>query len=206
MMTKRLSDLADIYAGYLFANGVQPDPASPYFVLQLKDIKDAGNLNIPSIRVKIQSLPKTKYFLKKDDVIFSAKVRLQAIHIKQSLENVIISSQFFVIRPKTKLADSQYLSWFLNQSPAKKFLAKHTEGTNVLGVKLKNLSELPVIIMPEEKRNTLLILEELKLRRQTLTKELDNKINRLINLISSQLLATRSSKKCYLMQKYKVQS
>lgn len=187
MITKRLTDLADIYAGYLFTKGIQSDPTSCYSVLQLKDIKEAGDINIPSLRVSIQSIPKSKYFLKQDDVLFSAKVRLQAIHVKQSVENIIVSSHFFLIRPKTKLVDSRYLSWFLNQPPAKKFLAKHTEGTSVLGVKLKNLSELPVIIMPEEKRNALLALDELRHQHQTLTKVLDDKFNQLINSISSQI-------------------
>lgn len=187
MITKRLTDLADIYAGYLFTKGIQPDPTSFYSVLQLKDIKESGDINIPTLRVSIQSTPKSKYFLKQDDVLFSAKVRLQAIHVKQPIKNIIVSSHFFLIRPKTKLADSRYLSWFLNQPPAKKFLAKHTEGTSVLGVKLKNLSELPVIIIPEEKRNALLTLDELRHQHQTLTKVLDDKVKQLINSISSQI-------------------
>lgn len=191
MITKRLTDVADIYAGYLFTKGIQPDPASCYSVLQLKDIQSTGDINIPTLKVSIQSAPKLKYFLKKDDVLFSAKVRLQAIHVKQYVENIIVSSHFFLIRPKTKLVDSRYLSWFLNQPPAKKFLAKHTEGTSVLGVKLKNLSELPVIIMPEEKRNALLALDELRYQHQILTKKLDNKVNQLINSISSQFFGVQ---------------
>src|SRR3990167_4834927 len=100
MITKRLTDVADICAGYLFTKGIQPDPTSCYSVLQLKDIKEIGDINIPTLRVSIQSTPKSKYFLKQDDVLFSAKVRLQAIHVKQSVENIIVSSHFFLIRPK----------------------------------------------------------------------------------------------------------
>jgi restriction endonuclease S subunit len=143
-MQSLLKDLATIRSGRLFRGKIDPDPNGQYRIIQIGDVevdrklisRDLNRIDLPDI--------KPSQFVKKGDVLFISRgLRKQAVAVREELNNVITTSQIFVVRPRELLLP-EYLAWYLNQHPAQRYVAEHSSGTNVSLINMLTFGQLRI--------------------------------------------------------------
>jgi restriction endonuclease S subunit len=177
-----LKDVATIRSGYLFRERIKPDPSGQHRVVQVGDVRpDAGFSNGSLVRV---SLPDVKrgQILEKGDVLFISRgPRKLAIAITWPVENIIATSQFFVLRPDEKVLP-EFLAWYINQRPAQRYIEEHSTGTSASLINLEAIKRLPVEAPPVETQARITKIHQLSLREKELMEAIQNKRRELIEM------------------------
>lgn len=150
IMNIELKEIVDIKFGF---QG-QPDANGDVAYLQVKQFNDDGIL-INDIDEKIKVTEKAEtHLLQRWDVLFVAKGnRLFAWCYADDSIPAIASSSFFVLRPKNRNVDSNYLAAILNAPQYRNALLQLGGGSNILSIRKPELGsfEIPLIAMEKQK-------------------------------------------------------
>ncbi len=185
-MKALLKNLASIRLGYQVRKRITNEEDGICGILTLKDI-DQSHIRWDKL-FRTNDLVREDFLLKKDDILFPAKGKeMNSIYISEEVSPTIISSYFYIIRIKSRdQVLPGYLSWYLNQSPAQRYINQYIKGTVIHYINISSLEDLPIElpdISIQEK-----VIEIFKL--QNREKELNFKISKLKNKIIKQLLLT----------------
>ena len=177
-----LKDVATIRSGYLFRERIKPDAAGQYRVVQVGDVTpDAGFSNGSLVRVCMPDVKRSQ-ILENGDVLFISRgPRKLAISITWPVENIIATSQFFVLRPDEKVLP-EFLAWYINQRPAQRFIEEHSTGTSASLINLEAMKRLPVEAPPVETQARITKIHQLSLREKELMEAIQNKRRELIEM------------------------
>jgi len=122
-MQKNLKDLVEIQLGCQFRKKMEPDPQGACRVIQIKDFHGEGRLDVETLVRVEPALGWEKYLVSKGDVLFLSRGHKNpAFPIQENLDNTIASAHFFILRMKTDSVLSDYLAWFINQTPAQGYI------------------------------------------------------------------------------------
>lgn len=191
-MIIRLSDIADIHAGYPFRGTIAHDKNASVQVVQPKDISDLGELHLENLvktELKGKKLP---MWLQHGDILFIAKgIRTYATYVPEEIKDVICSPSLFQIRIQPSLRNSInpiFLAWQLNQKPIQQYFRQTAEGsaqTNIRKPVLANVElEVPVL----EKQNIIAKLYEASIKENALLHKLINNRQQQLNAIATDLI------------------
>jgi Type I restriction modification DNA specificity domain len=174
-MRSLLEKIAKIRAGYSFRGRIEPAPDGAYSVVQIRDLeegafpaaKDLMRTNLPDVN--------SNHLLQRGDVLFAARgVRKQAVVVEEVKPNTIFGSQFFVCEPKQGV-DPAYLAWYINQTPAQRYLEENATGSNVRIVTKEVLGRLPVVVPPLARQMKIADVYRLSLRERQLSAQIQEK-------------------------------
>lgn len=131
-MKTNLREIAKVFTGYQFRNGVPVEPHGSYRVLQTRDINNDGSIDIEkTARVELSEL-KPSQLLRSGDLVIPAKGnRHVTAEVTDAVGPAVASGSLFVIRPDRSIVEPGYLAWRLNQPDAKQYLDQHTTGATV---------------------------------------------------------------------------
>jgi restriction endonuclease S subunit len=168
-MHSLLRDMATIRSGRLFRGKIEPDSTGHYQVIQIGDIDVDRKLSYKDLtRISLFDI-KPSQLVQKGDVLFISRgLRKQAVAITEELNNVITTSQIFILRPYEMLLP-EYLAWYLNQLPAQRYLEEHSSGTNVSLINMEAFGKLPVRTPKLDIQQKIVQIYELCLRERELT-------------------------------------
>jgi restriction endonuclease S subunit len=175
-MKAKLSEIADITAGFLQRESKKPAELTTILIIQLRDLNVNGTIDYDHLRTEDIS-SKDKYpELFSGDVIFAAKgSKRSAGVIDRKLEGTTVSNHYLIIRIKDDFKSrvlSSYLACYLRQKPAMDYFDQCGSGSHIPFVSAAALKELEVELPPIEKQKTLAELGELIGREDKLEKEL----------------------------------
>ncbi len=148
-MQWKIKDFAQFFGGFQTRQGVKTQSDGGYFLVQIRDFGNSRTWLDPSNFAKVS--PKginPDSCLRPGDVLFLAKgARNFAYAIPESLPSPLLAgSYFFIVRPN-KSVFPPYLSWFLNQEPARRhFVQNATTGAHMPVVRRDDLENLKVPI------------------------------------------------------------
>ena len=147
-MQSRLQDIAEIRAGYSFRGRIEPVPGGHYSVVQIKDLDESPFFAAKElIKTDLKDVNES-HLLGPGNVLFAARgINKQAVMVDEVLSNTIAGSQFFVCEPK-EAVDGTYLTWYINQTPAQRYLEENAAGSNVRIVTKEALGQLMVTVPP----------------------------------------------------------
>jgi restriction endonuclease S subunit len=167
-MHSLLRDLVTIRSGRLFRGKIDPDPTGHYQVIQIGDIDVDRKLSYQDLtRISMPDI-KPSQLVQKGDVLFISRgMRKHAVAITRELDNVITTSQIFILRPYERLLP-EYLAWYLNQLPAQRYLEEHSSGTNVSLINMDAFGKLPVRTPKLEIQQKIVQIYELSVREREL--------------------------------------
>ncbi len=177
-----LKDIATIHSGYPFRERIKPDASGQYLVIQVGDITPDATLSKESLaRVKLPAAPRNQ-ILEQGDVLFICRgPRKQAVAIIEPVENTIVTSQFFVLRPAREVLP-EYLAWYINQRPAQRYIEEHSTGTSASLINLEAIKRLPVETPPVETQSLVTKIHRLSLREKELMEAIQSKRRALIEM------------------------
>lgn len=172
-----LKEIAEIRSGYLFSSGIQIEKQGNVKVIQLKDIDDFGRLRYKDLVTVKMDTPKELYLLKKGDVLFKAKSNKNIAGVwDKDIGTAIPTAHYFIIKLKKPLILPEYLTWFINQKPARKYLEMTSEGTHTIRiVKKKVLEEMEIVVPSLDIQGKIIRLYRLFLKEEEIMKQLLHK-------------------------------
>lgn len=168
--TTQLSELVEIYRGY---NASPKDEAEDgeYAVVKISDVQE-GKVDVDKLtRYSIKNNAKIDTNrIQQGDILLSVRgVNRKTALFISNRENVLLSQNFAGIRCG-KLLDPEYLILYFESPVAQFYFDKHTVGSTIVTLSVKDLNKLPVpLISIEEQRN---IVEAYKAEQLTIKEEL----------------------------------
>jgi len=171
-MSSFLKELVTIRSGRLFRGKIEADPNGIYQVIQIGDIEIDRKLTTDNLtRISLPDI-KPSQFVKKGDVLFISRgLRKQAVAIAEELNDVITTSQIFVLRPR-ELILPEYLAWYLNRHPAQRYLEEHSSGTNVSLINMETFGKLKIPTPNLETQRKVVRIHELGIRERELAESI----------------------------------
>jgi restriction endonuclease S subunit len=191
----KLKDIAEVQTGYQFRGKVEPDPTGTHKVIQIRDFDDGLNLKVAGLYAVTPKGDATRYAVSRGDVLFLSRGhRNYALPIKDSLQNTIVASYFFILRIKTKNVLPEYLAWYINQAPVQEYLhIMARQGTHMPLIPLSAFSDLEVELPGIETQKIIIKIGRLLEKEKELMGELQEKRLAIIKTIC--LKATKKKEK-----------
>jgi restriction endonuclease S subunit len=195
-MKKKITEITDIQLGYQFREKIEPVDDGTIRVIQIRDFDDHRILHKEGLsRVKIDK-PAEHYLINKGDVLFLSRGhRNWAASIIDDYEDTIAVSHFFVLEMRNASAIPEYIAWYINQTPAQKYLHNIARrGTHIPIIPLSAFEGLTVDLPDKETQKKIVELSDLMEKEKLLFDELQGKRSQLINAISLKAIKTNKEK------------
>ena len=149
-----IKEIAQLSMGTNFRSGHEASGSDDLFVVQMKDL-DNTSVNIDTLEKLNLKTPRNVTFLKPGDIIFRSRGRTTtAVIVPSNIGNAVLSAPLFLIRAKDiSRVLPGYLCWYINQTPAQRFLYQRTEGSALKMITLKHLGDLEIPLPALEVQN-----------------------------------------------------
>ena len=171
---KKLSDIAQIFSGYSFREGIVPDINGKTFILSGKHIRK-WDISFESL-VTINIDPQGHTYLRKNDIVFKSKGPEHiGVLVEKDYNNILAAAPLMIIRLNPAIEDIQphFLSWFINSQKAQRYFNQFSSSTTIRSITKSDLSELLIPCPP-------LIIQ----KRIVAFNQLRNREEQLINILS----------------------
>ena len=144
-MQAAIKEFAQLSMGTNFRPHHGDAGAEGLFVVQMKDL-DNTSVKIETLEKLTLKPPRNVTFLKPGDIIFRSRGRTTtAVIVPKNIGKAVLSAPLFLIRVKDKSSVlPEYLCWYINQTPAQRFLYQRTEGSALKMINLKHLGDLEI--------------------------------------------------------------
>ena len=180
-MNKKLKDIANISAGYIFRSEVESNINGNVNLLKSKALSGDEYVHITPEDLQRVSVDKVKLenIIKSGDVLFKAKgLTNEALFIEEVPNNTIVSSLYFIVRVSDKTIKPEFLTWYLNQKIIGVYLKKYagfTPGATISSVSKNVLEDLKVVIPSMEDQEKIVKFQELSIKEKKLMDEIYQK-------------------------------
>jgi restriction endonuclease S subunit len=184
-MKQKIKDIAEIQIGYQFRGRIETVPDGTHKVIQIRDFDEFHNLRVADLYKVTLKYDAERYMVNKGDILFLARGhRNYAIPIKDSLEDTIAASYFFILRLRNKNILPEYLAWFIKQAPAQAYLHNIARrGTHMPMVPKSAFEDMPVNIPDIKTQKTIIELDNLLVKERSLLNQLQEKRTQFIKTV-----------------------
>lgn len=146
-MKASLSDISEIQVGYQSREGIRAHPDGSHFLLQARDFNNLHQIDWSNLSRFTPVGSTTKSEIQQGDVLFLARGQDNfAYSVARSVDHVLAANSFYILRPDKATILPDYLSWWLNQTPAQKYIRLNRSGSSLPFLSVSALSCLEVPI------------------------------------------------------------
>lgn len=197
IMKQKIKDITEIQIGYQFRGRIETDRNGTHKVIQIRDFDEFQNLRVADIYKVNLKYDAERYMVNKGDILFLARGhRNYAIPIKDSLEDTIAASYFFILRLTNENILPEYLAWFIKQAPAQAYLHNIARrGTHMQMVPKSAFENMPVDIPDIETQKTIIELDNLLEKERYLLNQLQEKRTQFIKAICLKAVKNKDKNK-----------
>ena len=162
-----------VRTGYSFRAALDSDPAASVGVIQMKDLGDAGEVDLASLaRVSVDVRPESRV-RQRDIVVRSRGDRATCALVAGDPGCAIVAAPLLLVRVVDQRVLPAYLSWYINQAPTQAHLAKRSEGSNVKMITKRTLLDLEIAVPELDRQRDIVALASLWARHRGLESELE---------------------------------
>lgn len=172
--TARISDLAQIRAGYQTRKGLQERTDGSHTLLQIRDFNNERTaVDIAGMARISPSAVSQELVLREGDVVFLAKgAKSFGFAVADLPEPSLAASCFFIVRPSRRV-DPAYLAWYLNLESTRRTIARQVgQGTRIPVVRRQLLEDLEVPLPSLQSQRLIAAVAELADQQQRLLAQL----------------------------------
>lgn len=151
----KLGDLANIRSGLVLSRKLAKEPtAYKYNALNFRSIRKDNTIDISELDAyDATERLKEDYLSQKDDIIVRLTAPYNAILIDDSTSNIVISSNFLLIRVNKERLSPEYLFWYLNTEKSKRAIYKEMTTNMLAAVNARYFTELNLEPISLENQN-----------------------------------------------------
>ncbi len=123
------------------------------------------------------------YEIQSNDILFLARgTEHKAICVGSEIApNLLASSNFYIIKVKDPFMLPCFLSWYMNQKPAREYFEVNTAGATISYISKPALAALPVPVIPIEKQQAIVKIAQLRDRERVIEQHLSRLRDRLVD-------------------------
>lgn len=180
-MKRTLKDISRIQPGFSFRGRIEPQTSGDVRVVQIKDIGGDGKLlTADLIRTEAANL-RPEYLVRQGDVLFTTRgLSRRAAFVRESLDATMYVAQIFAVRDLEPGIEPEYLTWYLNQTPAQDFLDTYSTGAFIQNIRRDVFENLPVSVPSIETQKMIVEIDQLRQRESQLRAAIKEKRDQLV--------------------------
>ncbi len=145
----------------------------PYTQLTLRSFTQQGILEFDELTPFHANQPlDERYLTQENDVVMRLTAPYTAILIDQKAVNLVVTSNFIILRPKDDQIVPQYLCWLLNSHGVKRSLENASTSVVMRSVGPQRIGALPFVLIPQKQQQCIGQMECLMRREQQLLTQL----------------------------------
>jgi restriction endonuclease S subunit len=169
----RLKDIADIRSGYPFRRGIEASKDGKYRIVQIKDVAGVGELDEHElVRTDIDDV-RPDQLVRPGDVLFGSRgSRKHALAVRKVPENTVFSYQVFAIKMGHAVVP-EYLSWYINQQSAQRYIEENSMGSYVTTISKKTLGDMEIAVPPVKVQERIVGIARLFEKEKTLVGKIE---------------------------------
>ncbi len=183
----KLTNIADIRAGFSFREGLSKTIAGELPVIQFKDVSNIYLDDVSSCLSISDKKIKPTHFLRFGDVLLSNRGTYKASVFK-SKERCIASGVFFILTIKEKIFLPEYVAIFLNSNEGQKALFERQNSAGVQSIIRSELDQVEIPLVPIDKQKQIIDLFLLYERELNIMDNIKRKRKNMLNSILSQTI------------------
>ena len=149
---KQISDLVDIRSGYTFRTAIDSFPEGDTEVIQTSDLGFQFDFDR---RPRVEFPGGDKHFLKKGDILVSARGLPKATLFKDDNLKAVASSSLFVLTPKYPYVNSEFIAMFFNSELGMKAVFELGSSGSIRSITKANPGQIIVPEIPPDKERSL---------------------------------------------------
>ena len=179
-----IKEIAQLSMGTNFRSGHEASGSDGLFVVQMKDLNNSS-VRIDTLEKLNLKPPRNVTFLKPGDIIFRSRGRTTtAVVVPRNIGKAVLSAPLFLVRVKdTSRVLPGYLCWYINQTPAQRFLYQRTEGSALKMITLRHLGELEIPVPALEIQDKIEKIVAMQMKETALFEEIKQKRARYVEKI-----------------------
>lgn len=164
-MKVKLADISEIQVGYQSREGIRGASAGSHLLLQARDFDKLHRVDWENLIRFTPSGNTSKTEIKQGDILFLARGQDSfAYWVNSNPMNTIAANSFYILRVISDNLLPNYLSWWLNQSPAQEYIKLNRSGSSLPFLSVSALSHLELSIPNLEVQRKIGELEILRKR------------------------------------------
>ena len=185
----RLGDVATVRCGLVLARKQSPTPTDArYRLLNLRSINADGCVEMAMLDeyYAVESLS-SEYLSQVGDIIVRLTAPYTAILVDDAIAEMVVSSNFVIIRPNPRMLLSGYLAWLLNTRKAKRVIYENTSSNMLGAINPKYFACMEVALPSIDRQSAIADLNALALKEGRLLRRLADEKKRYSDLILNTL-------------------
>jgi restriction endonuclease S subunit len=168
---KKLQEISNVFSGYSFRSGLDEKAGGDIYVIRAKDVDENLYIDINELITIREEGFKEKFFLKKGDVILSARGKLGAAILDTGQDNIIASSSVYIIRLQRSDVIPEYLAIFLNSIDGQRKIKERITGSAIKTILRKDLKDIPIKIPDIKTQKEIVDVYKISQREQQLLQQ-----------------------------------
>lgn len=170
----KLEELSSVRSGLVLSRKQSKKTTNfQYPLINLRSVLSDGTIDLTEADIYHAIEPlKRDYLSQKEDIVMRLTAPYTAILIDQATENMVISSNFVVIRVESHLVLPEFLFWLLNTQKVKRTIYENATSNMLSSVNAKFLSNLEVELPPVDMQKKIAQLNLLVRQESQLLKKL----------------------------------
>lgn len=182
----KLSELADVRSGYTFRGALEHDPEGDVRVLQIKDLRQRAVIEPDSLISVSWEANKTPPLLTSGDIAVVARGDSNTAALYKGGQQIVATSQFFIVSPKTTKVLQEYLCWMINLPQSQRSLER--SGSSIQAISKSSLMAMHIPLPSLETQARLTHLQRLWDEEDQLIAQLHTNREQMLQGIYQQLI------------------
>lgn len=184
-MERLLSQVAEVQMGYSFRAGLIAAADGKLRVIQMKDLSEDDVVKCADlVQIDLDQVGE-RHLVKQGDLVFRSRGQvLSAALLSEKVDHAVVAAPLLRVRIREQGAVlPEYLSWYIGQAEAQRYLRSRHEGTSVGMISAQQLNNLPVQIPPVSRQLLIVEMATLLARETKLTQQLQERRGKLISAL-----------------------
>lgn len=145
----KLGDIAEVIIGILVSRERTLNGEYEYSLFSFKSCNNDEKANNITTNRNLD-----KQLTCEGDILFQLTYPNKIIYVDKNLENLLITSQICIIRPKKEIIDSIYLKWYLCSEKCSEQIALNITGSSIKKISVSDLrnTKIPCIELDKQRK------------------------------------------------------
>lgn len=181
----KLGNIASIRSGLVLSRKQARESSEMrYVLLNLRSINPDGYIDLEQTDVfDATERLNIDYLTQVGDIVVRLTVPYTAILIDETTQNMVVSSNFVIIRAERQEILPEYLVWLLNTSQIKRDIYENSSSNMLSAIKAKYFSELDIILPSMQEQKKIAMMNELAKKESRLLRKLSHEKRRYYDLL-----------------------
>ncbi len=154
-IAKSLAEVAEVRSGFALRRPIGEYPAGGVPLIQMQDVTPFGLTESSDLRTISPDAFRSDQVLNGGEVLFRSRAPFCAAIVPLEAQGSIAAAPIYVIESDSKVLDSGFLCWYLNNPRTGRWIAQMASGSSIPFVGVSALGGIPIPLPPLDTQRTI---------------------------------------------------